>query len=83
MTADSGYCGEKNLLYLKENEIRSYTKLQDHEKRKTRAYKEGIGKYYNMTYSVEDSNANIQRAESRPADGMHLKIQTRSFGALK
>ena len=34
-TADSGYCSEKNLLYLKENGIRSYIKLPDHEKRKT------------------------------------------------
>ena len=47
-TADSGYCSEKNLLYLKENGITSYIKLQDHEKRKTRTYKEDIGKYYNM-----------------------------------
>ncbi len=47
-TADSGYCSEKNLLYLKENGITSYIKLQDHEKRKTRAYTEDIGKYYNM-----------------------------------
>ncbi|KMW09805.1 hypothetical protein HMPREF9470_05623, partial [[Clostridium] citroniae WAL-19142] len=44
VTADSGYCSEKNLLYLKENGIRSYIKLQEHEKRKTRAYKEDIGK---------------------------------------
>ncbi len=47
-TADSGYCSEKNLLYLKENSITSYIKLQDHEQRKTRAYAEDIGKYYNM-----------------------------------
>ena len=52
VTADSGYCSEKNLLYLKENRVRSYIKLQDHEKRKTRAYKEDIGKYYNMTWAV-------------------------------
>ena len=52
VTADSGYCSEKNLLYLKKNEIRSYIKLQDHEKRKARAYKEDIGKYSNMTYAV-------------------------------
>ena len=52
VTADSGYCSEKNLLYLKENEIKSFIKLQDHEKRKTRAYKEDIGKYSNMTYAV-------------------------------
>jgi len=52
VTADSGYCSKKNLLYLKENEITSYIKLQNHEKRKTRVYKEDIGKYYNMTYQV-------------------------------
>ena len=47
-TADSSYCSEKNLLYLKEKGITSYIKLQDHEKRKTQAYTEDIGKYYNM-----------------------------------
>ena len=52
VTADSGYCSEKNLLYLKEHQIASYIKLQDHEKRKTRAYTEDIGKYYNMTYRI-------------------------------
>ena len=52
VTADSGYCSEKNLLYLKRNEIASYIKLQDHEKRKTRAYKEDISKYYNMTTQI-------------------------------
>ena len=57
VTADSGYCSEKNLLYLKEHKIASYIKLQDHEKRKTRAYKEDIGKYYNMTYQVFEDEA--------------------------
>lgn len=52
VTADSGYCSEKNLLYLKEKGIRSYIKLQDHEHRKSRAYREDIGKYYNMRYEV-------------------------------
>lgn len=51
-TADSGYCSEKNLLFLKEHRIESYIKLQDHEQRKTRAYKENIGKYYNMTSQI-------------------------------
>ena len=52
VTADSGYCSERNLLYLKEHKIDSYIKLQDHEKRKTRAYKENIGKHYNMTCQI-------------------------------
>ena len=52
LTADSGYCSEKNLLYMKEKNISPYIKLQDHEKRKTRAFAEDIGKYYNMRQEV-------------------------------
>jgi len=60
VTADSGYCSEKNLLYLEENKIDSYIKLQDHEKRKTRAYSKDIGKYYNMKTTVfEDEQVYI------------------------
>ena len=36
----------------KEHHIESYIKLQEHEQRKTRAYKEQIGKYYNMELQV-------------------------------
>ena len=39
-------------MFLKEHSIESYIKLQDHEQRKTRAYKENIGKYYNMTTQI-------------------------------
>jgi superfamily II DNA helicase RecQ len=49
VTADSGYCSEKNLMFLKKHDIDSYIKLQSHEKMKTRSYKTDIGKYYNMT----------------------------------
>ena len=55
LTADSCDCSEKNLLFLQEHNIESYIKLQDHEQRKSRAYKENIGKYYNMTVRlIED-----------------------------
>ena len=79
VTADSGYCSEKNLLYLKRNEISSYIKLQDHEKRKTRAYSEDISKYYNMRTGIfEDEQFYIchagrelrhLRTESKEQDG--------------
>lgn len=49
VTADSGYCSEKNLLFLKQNDIESFIKLQEHEKMKTRAYQADISKYRNMT----------------------------------
>ena len=52
VTADSGYCSEKNLLYLRDHKITSYIKLQDHEKRKTCAHTEDIGKYYNMKTQI-------------------------------
>lgn len=35
VTADSGYCSEKNLNFLKKHDIDSYIKLQSHEKMKT------------------------------------------------
>jgi len=49
VTADSGYSSEKNLMFLKEQGIDSYIKLQSHEEMKRRAYKTDIGKYYNMS----------------------------------
>lgn len=49
VTADSGYCSERNLLFLETNRIESYIKLQAHEVMKTRAYKTDISKYTNMT----------------------------------
>ena len=85
VTADSGYCSEKNLVYLKEKGIKSYIKLQDHEKRKTRAYKEDIGKYYNMKYTVfEDEHYYIChdgrelrhiRTESREQEGCTQTVE--------
>ena len=54
VTADSGYCSEKNLIYLREHGINPYIKLQIHEKMKTRAYKNDISKHYNMKYSAGD-----------------------------
>lgn len=52
VTAGSGHCSEKNPMYLKGNKISSYIKLQDHEKRKTHAHTEDIGKHYNMKTQV-------------------------------
>ncbi len=79
VTADSGYSSEKNLLFLKENEIKSYIKLQAHEKMKTRAYKNDIGKYYNMkkvsdketTYFICKNNKKLefQNVEYRNKQG--------------
>ena len=48
VTADSGYSSEPNLVYLKNNNIESFIKLQEHEKMKKRSYKKDIGKFYNM-----------------------------------
>lgn len=54
--------------------------FQDHEKRKTRAYKKDIGKYYNMTYQIfEDEHYYICH------DGRELRhIRTEGhFGDIK
>ncbi|WP_240839461.1 IS1182 family transposase [Acidaminobacter sp. JC074] len=53
LTADSGYCSERNLSYLHDEKVTSYIKLQTHEKMKKKSYKEDIGKYYNMKKVVK------------------------------
>ena len=84
-TADSGYCSEKNLIYLKEKEIKSYIKLQTHEKMKTRAYKNDISKHYNMMYKIEEDTHYYQchdgrkleyiKTESSKQDGFTRNIE--------
>lgn len=75
VTADSGYCSEKNLLYLKEKEITSYIKLQEHEQKKTRAYARDIGKYYNMKYMVYEDEAYYVCHDGRKL--RHIRTETR------
>ena len=84
-TADSGYCSEKNLLFLKEHDVTAYIKLQSHEKRKTRAYGEDIGKYYNMkretfedeVYYVCHDGRELRhiRTEKKQMDGYEQSIE--------
>lgn len=59
VTADSGYSSEANLVYLKNNNIDSYIKLQMHEKMKTRAYKNDPGKFYNMEKIITEDGVNF------------------------
>lgn len=68
VTADSGYSSEKNLIYLKEKGVKSYIKLQMHEKMKTRAYQQDIEKYYNMMYMVEDDTHYYRCHDGRRLD---------------
>jgi hypothetical protein len=75
ITADSGYCNEQNLSFLNEHGIKSYIKLQTHEKMKTRAYKEDIGKYYNMTYIVEEDIHYYRCYDGRQLN--HIRTETR------
>ncbi len=71
VTADSGYCSEKNLSFIKKHGIDSYIKLQTHEKMKTKAYKTDIGKYYNMD-ELEDG---YRCANGRKLDFSHIEIR--------
>lgn len=73
-TADSGYCSERNLLYLKEKGIKSYIKLQLHEKMKTKAYKEDIGKHYNMEYVIEEDTHYYKCHDGRRLD--HIRTES-------
>lgn len=77
--ADSGYCSEKNLLFLKESGIEAFIKLQEHEQKKTRKYHQNIGKYYNMEKHHEISTSGEQSKAYRCHDNRilrHVKTET-------
>lgn len=78
MVADSGYSSEKNLLYLKENTIESYIKLQEHELKKTRKYKNNIGKYYNMKSKVINGEKVYICHDGRKLEHQKTEIHKRS-----
>ena len=81
VTADSGYCSEKNLLYLKNNSVAGYIKLQDHEKRKTRAYSKDIGKYYNMKREVCEDEVYYVCHDGREL--RHIRTETKQQDGYK
>ena len=60
---------------MKENRISSYIKQQDHEKRKTRAYTEDIGKYYNMKTQVFEDELYYICHDGRELH--HIRTETR------
>lgn len=68
VTADSGYCSERNLRFLKEKHIESYIKLQTHDKMKTKAYREDISKHYNMVTVVENDRLYYRCHDGRRLD---------------
>lgn len=70
LTADSGYSSEKNLVFLEEKRIKSFIKLQLHEKMKTRSYRNDIGKHYNMEL-VKDGGSSYYICH----DGRELRHQ--------
>lgn len=86
--ADSGYSSEPNLVYLKNNNIASYIKLQEHEKIKKRSYKNDIGKFYNMEKIITDKGVcfickngrklEYQRCEYRNKDGYRRNYEVYS-----
>jgi len=85
VTADSGYSSEENLRYLQKNNIKSYIKLQTHEKMKTKAYHKDIGKHYNMKKYCDttlpyylchgDKKLLYQRTETRNSKGLKREYQ--------
>ena len=79
ITADSGYCSEKNLSFIKRNNITSYIKLQEHEKKKTKKYKEDIGKYYNMEEILVDENKQQYAYKCKNNEILELKYKSTSY----
>ncbi|PKM75717.1 MAG: DDE transposase, partial [Firmicutes bacterium HGW-Firmicutes-15] len=77
VTADSGYSSEKNLIFLKEKQIKSYIKLQTHETMKTRAYQEDIGKYYNMSTVINEDEHYYQCHDGRQLEHIRTEVSTK------
>lgn len=77
VTADSGYSSEKNLIFLKEKQIKSYIKLQTHETMKTRAYQEDIGKYYNMSTVIHEDEHYYQCHDGRHLEHIRTEVSTK------
>lgn len=81
VTADSGYSSESNLFYLKEQGIESYIKLQTHEKMKTRAYQNDIGKHYNMEKVVDGEKSYYLCHNGRKLE--HKRTEVRKKGGFR
>nr|WP_242965404.1 IS1182 family transposase [Dehalobacterium formicoaceticum] len=81
VTADSGYSSEQNLSYLEEEGIKSYIKLQTHEKMKTRAYKNEIGRHYNMEKVEEGSTRYYLCSDGRKL--IHERTEIKRQNELK
>ena len=65
--ADAGYESEENYVYLKANGQAAYIKPNNYERAKTRAWKNDIGRFENMTY-LSDEDAYLC------ANGRKLKV---------
>ncbi len=80
VTADSGYSSEQNLSHLEKEGIESYIKLQTHEKMKTRAYKNEIGRHYNMEKVKEGDTHYYLCSDGRKL--IHERTETRRQNEL-
>ena len=69
--ADAGYESEENYVYLKANGQAAYIKPNNYERAKTRAWKNDIGRFENMTY-LSDEDAYLC------ADGRKLTVEERT-----
>ena len=86
--ADAGYESEENYVYLKANGQAAYIKPNNYERAKTRAWKNDIGRFENMTYlSDEDAylcNGCERKAECiRSRSKLPLEERTKSLEVAK
>lgn len=80
LVADSGYCSEANLSYIKKSKIDSFIKLQEHEIKKTKKYKNDISKYYNMDeiHEIENGQERIYYICHDGRKLHHIKTEKRT-----
>ena len=74
---------------MKDNKIKSYIKLQEHEKKKTRKYYQQIGKHYNMEKVEILNSAGSKETYYKCHDGRKIELirietsNTKGFGVFR
>ena len=79
IVADSGYESEENYAYLNAHGQEAYIKTNDWEKRKTRAWKNDIGRAENMTYSEENDTYRCSEGQILRRTGVRHKTNKSGY----
>lgn len=79
IVADAGYESEENYQYLKDHAQKSFIKTKTFEQRKTKKYKEDIGRSENMTYDPETDEYTCANGKKLRPEGLSIRKSATGF----